>query len=394
MFSNILKKSVYFGLVFALILTCGFIAPQSSVFEARAMSASELKNQIEEYEQEQQEIENKIDNLQDDKNQSQQLMNEIENKISNLQDQIDLVNSQIWDLEEQIEEAEAQIDEKTQAIEDTKELLKERLKAIYIAGTNNTLQVLLSAEDLSDFLAKAELMRGVSDHDTQLMETMNDELVEIKQLKADVENKKEETDSLKQTLVAKQNELDDEYDNAQSTYNSYVSEESDLESEAEKIEAQKAQLQAEWEEAIRAAAQSEPNRVLSSMDFVWPYAGGGYISCGYGGYAGHTGTDITSGGAYGTPIYAIADGVVIRSRTLNYSYGYHMIINHGNIDGNNYASLYAHCSALLVSEGEEVTKGQVIGYVGSTGNSSGAHLHFEIRVNSYAVNPMQFYSGY
>ena len=121
--------------------------------------------------------------------------------------------------------------------------------------------------------------------------------------------------------------------------------------------------------------------------------GGTYISSGYGnrsasisGWSFHGGIDIAGGGIYGRPVYASRGGTVIAANWGNTGYGNYVIIDHG--DG--YASLYGHCSNLCVSTGQTVSKGQQIANVGSTGNSTGPHLHFEIRKNGVKVNPSNY----
>lgn len=118
--------------------------------------------------------------------------------------------------------------------------------------------------------------------------------------------------------------------------------------------------------------------------FIRPISGG-YTSCSYGGYRGHVGVDLTMSGAYGKPIYASAGGTVI-SAGWSGGYGKMVKIRHSN----GYVTYYAHCSALLVSVGETVSQGQQIARIGSTGNSTGPHLHFELRINGSPVNPMKY----
>ena len=119
--------------------------------------------------------------------------------------------------------------------------------------------------------------------------------------------------------------------------------------------------------------------------FIRPISGG-FTSCPYGGYPGHRGIDLTfRGGAYGKAIYASASGTVI-SAGWSGGYGYCVKIRHSN----GYVTLYAHCSSLLVSAGQSVTQGQQIARIGSTGNSTGPHVHFEIIINGSQVNPARF----
>ena len=126
----------------------------------------------------------------------------------------------------------------------------------------------------------------------------------------------------------------------------------------------------------------------TSSGFIWPTnKKGAYVSCGIWGYAGHTGTDITGTG-YGSNIYASAAGTVVKVKWGSTGYGYYVIINHGN----GIQTLYAHCSNIYVKQGQYVNQGDVIAAMGSTGNSTGTHLHFEIRINGQYVNPLKYIS--
>ncbi|MGN0115773.1 MAG: murein hydrolase activator EnvC family protein [Acutalibacteraceae bacterium] len=378
--------------------------------EVRAASTSELKNKISDYDDKIDAINDKIDSLEDDKKEASALAEALQEKIDNLENQISLVNRTIDELNARIDEAQDKIEAKEKEIDDAKDLLKQRLRAIYIAGSNSSLQVLLSAESFADYLAKSELMRGVTKHDTQLMDKLNNDIKEINKLKKEIEADKADAKEMKAELVDKQNELDKEYQRAQAAYDKADSKQSDLSDQADELEAAKAQVQAEWEAAIK--AESDRNRefnsggsssgsssdgdhsssghdsTVSSFGFVWPFQSSYYISVGYMGYAGHTGVDITCSGALGKPIYAAASGRVIRATWSNVSYGNHLLIDHGVKDGSSVTTLYAHCQTLLVGEGEEVSQGQLIAYCGSTGNSTGPHLHFEVRLDGSPINPL------
>ena len=124
----------------------------------------------------------------------------------------------------------------------------------------------------------------------------------------------------------------------------------------------------------------------TSKGFIWPTIGG-HVSCRIWGYKGHTGVDI-AGCGYGSNIYASAAGQVVKVKWGNTGYGYHVIINHG--DG--IQTLYAHMSNIYVKQGQYVNQGDIIGAMGSTGNSTGTHLHFEIRINGQYVDPLDYVS--
>ena len=147
----------------------------------------------------------------------------------------------------------------------------------------------------------------------------------------------------------------------------------------------------ELDAALNAANQAYGNASIQcSLDFGRPLATYKYVSCYFGGN-GHRGTDYAAPG--GTEIYAVSGGVVTAA-AYHYSWGYYVQVYHGKDDnGNSYSTLYAHMnSAPIVSVGQNVSKGQTLGYVGSTGNSTGNHLHLEMKVNNVLVNVMNYLS--
>jgi len=121
------------------------------------------------------------------------------------------------------------------------------------------------------------------------------------------------------------------------------------------------------------------------FDFVSPVEKG-WIAVTFGGYKGHTGTDVSAESGIGTDILAVADGEVVKVKRDNTGYGYHIIINHGN----GVQTCYAHCSELLVELGQKVEAGEVVAKMGATGNSTGIHLHFELRINGEYVDPEKY----
>ena len=120
----------------------------------------------------------------------------------------------------------------------------------------------------------------------------------------------------------------------------------------------------------------------------WPFVNDYYISCEFGGYAGHSGIDLSCAGADGKPVYAAADGVVTSATVSNVSYGNCVLIEHGGMQ-----TRYAHLKRIITHQGASVKKGELIGLCGSTGNSTGPHLHFEVIINGEKVNPSFYLFG-
>ena len=213
----------------------------------------------------------------------------------------------------------------------------------------------------------------------------------LEQAKADLEATQADLETQKTALDGKTNELAQNISQTDANISA-----ADAEIEANKaalIEANKAvdKAAAELDAALNAANQAYGNASIQcSLDFGRPLATYKYVSCYFGGN-GHRGTDYAAPG--GTEIYAVSGGVVTAA-AYHYSWGYYVQVYHGKDDnGNTYSTLYAHMnSAPVVSVGQNVSKGQVLGYVGSTGNSTGNHLHLEMKVNNVLVNVMNYLS--
>ena len=326
-------------------------------------------------------------------------------------DAVDDINAQISTLETKISKTEnsikklkVQIKKQEDAIKKRYNEFKARLKALYIAGSLTSMQVLLTAEDFSDYLTKLELVRQVGERDNAAIE-------EMQRIAAQLEKDKKKLDENKQKLEEQEKELKEDR---------VALEEAKQEAEKAKDESlvilQKIKSQQKNNNAMLAEYQNELNDYLEEIrkqeeaarraresggssptkypivqgtgQFCYPVPGHTSISCGFYGYWNHNGVDFSDGGIYGANVVAADAGTVVRVRYLTYSYGQHIFIYHGN----GLTTQYCHLSAIYISEGQTVSKGQSIGAVGSTGNSTGPHLHFGVFDNSGAfLNPEGYF---
>ena len=331
--------------------------------------------------------------------------------MSLAQKEIDLCNKEINSINSKIAANKAEIEKKNAEIEADKLAFKKRLRAIYMSSSNSNVQILMGADDFSQFLQLSQLTASVSARDKLMIEKIVEavEALEAKQ----VENNKllEEQKSVKATITAKQNDLKAQSNEIQSVISQLNSEQNAAQAEMNRNSKELAEMQKELT-AILNSANSGTNVVYDGGQFLWPVPSITKISSYFGSRWGtsHNGIDISNGG-YGAKIVAIADGVVTRSInncSHNYpkysdccgvsgqgkGYGNHVVIDHGRgSDGNTYAAYYAHMSSVAVSAGQTVKKGQTIGYVGCTGYSTGPHLHFGLIVNGSWVNPMKYYTA-
>ncbi len=404
---RLVKRIVSIAICLVLsIASLGVFVPENS-YDVAALSSSELQNKIDSYAAKQKAIQKKIDSLKDDKADAKEKAEELQEQVSVIESKVSLMSDKISALQSEINEKKANITKKENDIKSAKDLLKKRLRAIYIAGASTDILVLLSADDFGDFLEKTDVMKCITTDTKELMTKLQKEIRVINKEKKAVESKKSEADALKQQLVTEQNNLDAKYKESQNAIAKMQETQNNLEQESAEIQAAKEKAEKEFDALARQAAQAAKNNSSSGgsvpsvkidggkYGFAWPYSGSYYISSGFGWRWGklHGGLDITGGGAYGKPIYAMADGRVILA-SYYYTYGNCVMIDHGTYNGTSITSLYGHCSSLVVGNGQSVKKGQVIAYVGSTGHSTGPHLHFEIRANGNRVNPLSYYNNY
>jgi murein DD-endopeptidase MepM/ murein hydrolase activator NlpD len=294
-----------------------------------------------------------------------------------------------------MEAEKKQIEADLQAQKDT---FLARIRAMYISGSDSILTVLLGADDFADYLYQSELLASVTEYDNQIMEQMRKDITKIDRLEAAVEEEQKEILSMREKVDQKRAELGEDMRAMNSVISGLESQQSELEFDVSEYQEQIDELERKIEEAAQAAQQEsvENNIQYDGSQFLWPSPGYYYISSNYGYRWGrlHKGTDIAGSNIYGTPIIAAADGVVSLVDFNDGGYGYYVMVNHGNSGGNNYTTLYAHMASWpSVSNGQSVSAGDVLGYVGSSGRSTGPHLHFEIRVNGNAQNPMNYFSS-
>lgn len=383
---------------------------------AIAKSSKSLTIEKNKKKQEQMQIKNKINkeksNISNTENEKKSVSTDIENldakiqvtsaKISTLESEIVRLNKDIAENQEKLEEAQVNLSENTDA-------LRMRLREMYKRGNVNYLEVILNSKDIEELLRNNEIISSIARADRELIEFIQEQIDTIKETeetlqidkakvsasKAAVENERQSyqaaVDAKNNYMKVLESNLDlykAEFEKAQSNWDALDSEIARLQKE---ITAQKKAEEA----AARRATRVHSNITVSSgprngQSYTWPLPGYYSISSPFGyrvhpilGYSKfHSGVDIPA--PSGTPIVAAKSGTVIMSQLMS-GYGNVVMVDHGDT-----VTVYAHCSALNVGVGESVKAGDVIAFVGSTGLSTGAHLHFEVRVNGSPVNPLGY----
>ena len=389
----------FISLLMCCLLCFTFMAVTPSV-EAR--TESDIKNDINELEEQAKALKSEIASLKNKKAEQDKIRQKIESQISNTQKQISLCNQQIAALNKEIAENEAKIKEKEKEKEDTIFLFKQRLRTISMSNGNSSLQILLGAENFSQFLSLAQLTKVVSAHDQKTIERINGIMDEISVMQEEINEKIAAQNEVKSTLNAKKAELDSQVADVNSVISGLNSSTNKLQGEVKKTEAEIAAMEAELDKYANVTTSA----VYDGSAFSWPVPGHYGITSYYGKRWGtwHRGVDISDGGIYNAPIIAPADGIVVKANnscTHNYSknkscgcgsgWGNYVMVDHGSFEGNNYKTLSGHMTKAVVATGQAVKKGQVIGYVGTTGYSTGYHCHFEVYLNGNRVDPMQYF---
>lgn len=358
-----------------------------------ATGSAEVKryeDRIAQLEREQKELINKINSLDSEAAATLENKQYLDGLISTMMLKIKTSEELVSELDAEIGETEREIAESEKNIELSGERLKERVRQQHEDGKVSYLDVLLGATGVGDFISRLERINTMLEHDKTALDDYTTEKARLEEEKASLSRSKELQKSTLDALVSDKAEFERRSNEAAAYFDALNADKAAAKDEYDKAEKERAALDREIEELMKAAAASPSPSApqIPAGDFMWPLpTGQGYISCGYGDTdpweRTHYATDIAL--AAGTPIYAAADASVVRA-TWHNSYGNYVLLDHGG--GN--STLYAHCSALAVSGGQSVKKGQVIGYVGTTGDSQGNHLHFEFRVNGKKVNALNY----
>lgn len=372
---------------------------------AIAATKTELNQSSSETDKKIEEAKEQLEGIQSEKSETMKQVEELTYQISEYQNQIDDLDNQMDDLNAKIEEAQNNLNKAQEDYTKQEQLLEERLIVSYESGETSYLDFLLSSDSITELISNYYLITELATTDAELLESIQKQKEEIENAKQTLESDKKELESAKASKQSVATQLQNSKNQKDAYAAQLTAEEKQTQSELEQFEQDKREIQAELariaaqEEAARKAQENNggsSNNISnnpSASGYIRPIVGYS-ITCGWYGYAGHTGVDFSGSGISGKPILAVKDGTVVTSTALKNpngtyrSYGEYIVISHG--DGT--MTLYAHGApgSRLVSPGQKVKQGQQIMSVGTTGNSTGYHLHFEVRVNGRPVNPTPY----
>ena len=394
----------------SLFLAAACLLLSVSVYPATAAtSMSSLQNKLDKLSQSIVQHKKELSNAKKKEQAAKALESELKEKVTVVQSQISVLKGQIAEVqnsiglkEQEIAAKEQQITEKEAEIADQWGDFKQHMAAMQELRDGGSVAMLSAVNDLYELLTFNEVMQDISIKDTEILDNMKNakaalesDKLTLESQRSELQSKKADLDAQNSQMRAKQNELNSSVAAAQMSAAEAQQAQKDaqaaIESDEMNYEAVKKQIQ----KMIAAAAASKPT--LSFTGFICPLKSYSRISSEYGWRKNpvtgvnklHAGTDFAAPG--GTPIYAAASGYVQVAGWSSGGYGNYVIIYHGKMsDGNQYSTLYGHMRSVATSAGKYVQQGEIIGYVGSTGNSTGNHLHLEVwkgGSKANAVNP-------
>ena len=364
---------------------------------------------------EDEDLTNQLDSIQQQMNQQNAAKADAETVIGSVSEQLRQIEEQLRQataelstikeqrvaVENDITLNERQLAEAQKRLEGREAVFYKRVRDIYINGRLSYIDVVIGSKDFSDFANRLEVLKRIIDSDITLIGEIKKERAQIEEHKQKLESDRAKLVELEKAALAKQAEIEQKKAERNVVLQKAQNDRATAMQAIEELNASSAQVSAMLKErqaaraAAAAAAQSSggqgasDNWVQGTGQLGWPVSGEITSPYGYrvhpiwGTTIYHSGIDI--GVDEGTPVHAADGGVVVWSGWMG-GYGYAVVIDHGN----GLSTLYGHNSELAVDEGQSVAKGQVISYAGSTGNSTGPHVHFEVRVNGDPVDPMGY----
>ena len=323
------------------------------------------------------EVQNELDDVEEQTDQVKNDLAKVASDIKTMQAAVDTLNANIKNTASEITSTEKKIEKKKKDMQEREEGLNERLRVMYKNGSVGFVDVLLGSGSVSEFLSNMEMIQMIYENDVEVMETLQKEHEELEVIRKELKEKKARLAEQKEEAAARETELN--------------AKKKTLEDKEDELLAEAKALETKLKQMVDASSP------YVGGEFIWPVPSSHYITS-YAGYRihpvykvwkYHSGMDISAKG--GADILAMGDGKVILSQAEPWygGYGQCVMIDHGG----GVVSLYGHCSKLLVSVGQTVKQGQVIALVGTTGTSTGNHLHVEVRENGTIVDPLTYIQG-
>lgn len=395
--------------LFAILALISFLIPVlTPLLTARADTVTDLELKLEEAKKAQEEAEANIAAVQGEITDAKSQRESLDKDISALETELYQISLEIETNEANIATLGEELASAEEEADNYNTVFQNRVRIMYERGSLSTLTILFSAKDFTDLLKRAELISQIAAYDASVLERMENTKEEIRTKKTALEDANTIVALNRDIQAAKKAELDASRSALETTISALQADEEAYLATLDEADAAEAALREEIRKlttpatptAPPPATQESPEPEVSaptpSVDsggqFCWPTPSTTYITSPYGTRyhpvqkrnKTHTGIDIGAG--HGADILAAEGGTVLRAG-WNSGYGNYIVIDHGS----GIQTLYGHCSALLVETGQAVSRGQKIALVGSTGVSTGPHLHFEVLINGSYTDPMSYF---
>lgn len=394
-----MKKIV--GICLVLCCLCVFMTVERTLAVNYDVKIEDAERDEKDFNQRTQEIQKDIEEIEESREDTLAYIEKLDKKTEDVEERLLEVNNGIARTEKDLGKAEEDLEEITALRKKQYDTMKQRIKYMYENGNHAYVEILLGAGSIPDLLNRTEYIEKISAYDRNIFSSYQETVEKAEQKQNDIEGHLTELTKMKQEAVAEKNALSDlrtrkkeemkHYDEklkkAQDIASEYARQAAIAEAEVERL------LEAKQDEIDRQNASGSGNSDDMNGDgkLRWPLAVKGRISSGFGPRSAptagassyHRGLDIAV--SSGTPILAAGDGKVVTA-TYSSSAGNYLMIYHGK----RLYTVYMHCSRLAARVGDTVRRGQVIAYVGSTGISTGPHLHFGVSKNGSYVNPLTF----
>ena len=388
----------------AFVMIASLVMGALSARAASQAHVNELKQQLTTITQQKEAASAKVASLKNQRNSILQEIEQIDTQIAAAEEELELQQALIDELNVMIADKEIELAASQTREEEQYRRLRERVRVMYEHGSTSYLAILLSADNFNDFLSRYEVVSQISAYDHDLLQQLKAIKEEIAEQKASLESDKYEAEGVKTSMESNKKALEDTLSERQVRMDEIAAAEAAARAEyadiAREEDSVSAAIKKEAAElAAQAAAAAKAQSAASTYvggSFQWPLpASNNVVTCRYGMrthpitgvYKLHSGVDLRA--TSGTNVYAANSGTVTRA-TYSSAYGNYVMIDHGG----GVVTLYGHMKKLAVSKGQTVRRGQVIGYVGSTGYSTAPHLHFEIIKNGKYTNPLNEFPGF
>lgn len=360
----------------------------STVLPLQAGELNDAIQQQKDLEQEQNQIAGKLNQLTNSEDKLKGQIRDLTTQIASAKKELSQKQATYDQAQKDVAASEKELKKRLQELEDRRVALQKRVRIIYEEGQLSYLEVLFQSTDLNDFITRLEYFTSLVENDQKILADIQAEKDIVAQKTEELQARRDQTAQLQIQAAKAKADLDGKNQQYQAALNQNKKAQDELSEQNERLAADSAAIASK----IRQLTAASSGKVLGTIS-TYPLPGYYEVSSPYGwrihpvtGQKSlHTGTDLPA--PAGTAIHAAGTGKVIMAGWYG-AYGNAVIIDHGG----GYTSLYGHQSRLGVSVGDEVKAGQVIGYVGTTGWSTGNHLHFEVRVNGNPTDPLQFFN--